>query len=141
MDEGTVTGVATSAVTDVALLSGWWVQILCTIVVAILGCLWLLLRKFVGTLLTRMEASEAEKKAIDALLVGMAEQQPIVNGIKKAAADGKITKDEAKAIEAEALKIAKEIATGPAKDVVLNWGEKEVSSLIKQLLAKFKSRK
>ena len=141
MDEGTAVNTVTSTVTDVTLLSGWWVQILCTIIVAILGCLWLLLRKFVGTLLTRMEASEAEKKAIDALLIGMSEQQPIANGIKKAAADGKITKEEAKNLEDEALKIAKEIATGPAKEVVLNWGEKEIGSLIKQLLAKFKARK
>jgi len=123
------------------LASGWWVGLLCTLLVAMLGGFWFLLRKFVNTLLTKMNTSEAEKEAIDALLVGMAEQQPIANGIKKAAADNKITKEEAKSLEEQALKVAREIATGPAKDVILKWTGAQVSSFVKQLLAKYKGRK
>jgi len=123
------------------LASGWWVGLLGTIIVAMLGGFWFLLRKFVKTILDKMGVSEAEKKAIDALLVGMAEQQPIANGIKKATADNKITKEEARSLEGAAWEVAKEIATGPAKDVVLNWTKGQVSSFIKQLLAKYKGRK
>jgi len=125
---------------DNILVQGWWVNIIGLILVVILGALWTLARKFMNKILDKMDATETEKQAIDALLAGMAEQQPIANGIKKAAADNKITATEAKALEAAALATAKELATGPAKDLLLSWSEKKVSSVIKQLLAKFKSK-
>jgi len=142
-DVGTTVALEPSvpAAKDNVLLEGWWVNIAALIVATVFVGLWHLLRTFVKKIMDKMDISDAEKAAIDALLQGMAQQQPIANGIKKAAADGKISKEEAKQLEAAALKTAKELATGPARDIVLSWGEEKVSSLIKQLLSKFKSRK
>lgn len=136
----TVEPVAPVARDDAVLFEGWWVNILGTVAVLVMAGVWLGVRKFINTVMDKMNTSEAEKEAINALLAGMAEQQPIANGIKKAAVDGKITKDEAKALETSALEIAKKIATGPARDIVVTWSGGQVSSLVKQLLSKFKSR-
>jgi len=122
------------------IVQGWWVQGASVIMALAIGGMWLLVRKYIGVLLTKIGADEAQQKAIEALLEGMAEQQPFANGIKKAAADGKITKEEAKNLEQAAWNIAKEAATGPAKDIVMAWTTRKVSSLVKQLLSKHKSK-
>lgn len=117
-----------------SLVQGWWVQGASIIIALAIGGMWFLVRKYINTLLAKMGASEAEQKAIGALLEGMAEQQPIANGIKKAAADGKITPEEAKNLEQAAWNVAKEVTTGPVKDIVVGWTSRKVSSLVKQLL-------
>ena len=121
------------------LLQGWWVPGASVVMALAISGIWLLVRKYIKTLLAKMGASEAQQQAIEALLVGMADRQPAANSIKKAAADGKITEIEAKNLEQTAWKLAKEVATGPAKEIVMNWTAQKVSSLIKQLLAKYKS--
>lgn len=76
------------------------------------------------------EALEALQEGIDAA------QEDFVVWRKRAAADGKLTAMERR----QAMKLAwshtKDVATGPAGELVLSWGWGRVQSLIKQLLAK-----
>lgn len=120
-------------------VEGWWVNVAGTVVVLVLSGLWVVVRSFLKKIMVKMDLQEAEKQAVEALLDGMAAQQPIANAIKKAAADNKITKEEAAELEAKAWEVAKGAVTGPAKDIVMNWTTERVSSLIKQLLSKYKS--
>jgi len=121
-------------------VQAWYVPILGTLAVAILGVVGHYLRKLINSLLKRMEIADNEKEAIQALLDGMAKQQPFIKEIKAASADGKLTRDEAKKFEDAAWAYAKSIAAeGPIRDLVMKWSAERVSSLIKQLLSKFKS--
>lgn len=137
--EGEATVEVPVAPVEKPLVEGWWVNVAGTVVVLVLSGLWVVVRSFLKKIMVKMDMQEAEKQAIEALLDGMAAQQPIANAIKKVAADNKITKEEAKELETKAWEVAKEAAKGPAKDIVMNWTTERVSSLIKQLLSKYKS--
>jgi ABC-type nitrate/sulfonate/bicarbonate transport system substrate-binding protein len=97
------------------------------------------LRRLVNYAIEKTEAKEAEKQAYQALLEGMAKaQEEIVREAKKAAMDGKLTKEEIQAAKTLALEHAKQIAVGPAKDLVMSWTVERADSLIKQFLTKVK---
>lgn len=124
------------------LAQGWWVPLVGTLL-SVLGALLLaLLKYYAGKLMERIKANDAEKEAIQCLLEGMADaQEKIVREAKKAAADGKLSKDEVEAAKSHAIAHALTVAKGPALDVLKEMGKERMGSLIKQLLAKLTSNK
>ena len=120
----------------------WWVPLLGTIVTILGSVIVYLIRKLINKAIAKMDMDEAEKEAVQAVLAGMAKAQTdVVREAKKTAADGKLTKDEIRDAKRVAIDHAKEIAKGPAKDLLMTWGKDRLDSLIKQLLAKFKKGK
>lgn len=120
----------------------WWVPLLGTIVTAILGVIGGFVTNLVVKMTKSMKLNESNKEAIEALLEGMAKaQEELVRGMKKASADGKLTKQEIDSIKEFAWNHAKGAATGPARDIVVQWSSERVGSLIKQLLAKYTTPK
>ncbi len=120
----------------------WWVPMLGTIAAVIGSVVVYLFRKLINKAIAKMDLDEAEKEAVQAVLAGMAKaQNEIVHEAKIAAADGKLTKVERENAQRLAVDHAKEIAKGPAKDLLMSWGKDRLDSLIKQLLAKFKKSK
>lgn len=120
-------------------MEGQWVHFT-EIAISILGAVLLLgLRAFGNWLMAKVDASQAEREAYQALLEGMAKaQEAIVREAKKASADGKLTKEEMDAARTIAIEHAKAVAVGPGKDIVLAWSKERADSLIKQFLAKVK---
>ena len=123
-------------------LSGWWLQLLAG-VVSLLGVVVThYVRKFANYIIEKAKLNDSEQKAMQVLLDGMAlAQETLVREAKLASADGKLTKDEIKKAEAIAIEYAKDVAEGPVLDIIKSWGERRVSSLIKQLLSKLKGAK
>ena len=120
-------------------MSGWWVPLLGSIFTFVIALLAFGINKLAKYIIVKASLNETEQEAMQALLEGMAKaQDEIVREAKKAAADGKLTKDEIKAAEKMAIEHAVMVAKGPAKELVLSWGERKIQSLIKQLLARFK---
>jgi len=102
----------------------------------------LAVRKLAAWVIVKGDFNDAEKEAMQCLLEGMAlAQDDIVRAAKAASADGKLTKEEIASAQATAIDFAKGAATGKAKDIVMSWSTRRASSLIKQLLAKLKSKK
>ena len=123
-------------------IEAWWVPILGTIVTAVMAGIGYHIRKLINKSMAKMDEESTEKEAMQAVLVGMAKaQDDIVREAKKASKDGKLTKEEIKEAKRVAIDHAKEIATGPAKTLLLQWGTERIGSLIKQLLTKLKKPK
>jgi hypothetical protein len=117
---------------------GWWVPILGTVATAIATVVGSYLTKLLRSMTANMKLNDANKEALESLLEGMAKaQDDLARDMKKAAADGKLSKEEISKLQSYAWNHAKGAATGPAKDIVVNWSADKVSSLIKQLLAKY----
>lgn len=121
---------------------GWWVQLVGVVIAGLGTVLTYFLSRFFKWLEKKAEMQENEKEAIQLLLEGMAlAQEDIVREAKKSSADGKLTKEEIERAQDIAIDYAKNIATGPVKDVVTSWTKRRASSLIKQLLSKLKGTK
>jgi len=133
--------IESGAPTDVV-WSGMWMEIVVTLIPVIVGIGMLLLKSYAVKFMKRIDASDAEKEAVQCLLEGMAEaQESIVRDAKKKASDGKLTKTEIEQAKKFAIGHALEVAKGPALDVLKEMGSKRMGSLIKQLLAKMSKKK
>lgn len=132
----------TEVVAEVVVAEGWWVGLI-GYGVKILGMLLMALASWlVSKFIRKYAKTDAQNQALDALLEGMSKaQDEVVREAKKAAADGKLTKDEITKAKTVAWEHAKLVAKGPAKKIVLEWGSEKVGSLLKQLLSKFKKKK
>ena len=120
-------------------MEGFWVEILGSIAAVLGTILTYFTTKAINYLVKKMKATDDQKKAFDALAAGMAEaQNNFIRDAKKASEDGRLTKEEIKQAEEMALERAKELATGPVKDIILSWGKQQISSYIKQILNKEK---
>lgn len=118
---------------------GWWIELIAMALPVIGAALIMMLKHYAGKLVERIKASDAEKEAIQCLLEGMAKsQEEIVRNAKKAASDGKLTKEEIDLAKKTAISHALTIAKGPALDVLKQMGTERLGSLIKQLLAKLR---
>jgi len=123
-------------------LVGWWIPLVVTALPILFALITAMLKHYGGKLMARINASDAEKEAVQCLLEGMAEaQESFVRGAKKAAADGKLTPEEIKQAKTLAIGHALTVAKGPALNVLKTMGEKRMGSLIKQLLAKLTGKK
>jgi hypothetical protein len=104
-------------------------------------CVLTVLSYYIKKLIDGAIAKNQDNEALQCLLEGMAvAQEEVVRQAKAMAEDGKLTKEEIEAAKTMAWEHAKEIATGPAKDIVLSWTKERVASLIKQLLSKTKKQ-
>jgi Glu-tRNA(Gln) amidotransferase subunit E-like FAD-binding protein len=122
--------------------SGMWMEIAVTVIPVLVGIGMLLLRSYAAKLMERINASDAEKEAVQLLLEGMASaQEEIVRDAKKKAADGKLTKEEIESAKKHAIAHALTVAKGPALDVLKTMGSARMGSIIKQLLAKLSKKK
>jgi hypothetical protein len=120
----------------------WWVPMLGTIATALAAVITWAIRKLVNHLIAKMNATDAEKEALQCLLQGMAKaQDDFVREAKAAASDGKLKKDEIEKAKKIAIDHALSLAKGPAKDVLVTMGVGRMGSLIKQLLAKMSKDK
>ena len=98
-----------------------------------------MIKKWSDRLLERMQASEAERQAVEALMAGMElAQEEIVNDLKIKAADGKLTADERREALDFAIKTAKALAKGPALKVLETSSRERLGAWAKQILAKWK---
>ena len=134
-----------TTVASTAIMEGWWVPLLGAVATGLGAILVTILKKLVDKLIAKMDASEDEKEALDALLVGVAAaEHDLVADIKAKASDGKLTKEEIKEVEAYALRIAKqELAdsVGGALPLLSTWGTNKIKSLIKVLISKIDKEK
>jgi len=123
-------------------LDGIWLKVIASLLGAVSIVLTYYGRKVANWIIAKMKANDYEKEAMNRLLDGMSlAQESLIRQAKLDAADGKLTKEEIKQAEAMALEYAKDIAAGPVLDIIKSWTERRVSSLIKQLLSKFKGGK
>jgi len=131
------TEVATGIVAE-----GWWVQALGSLLVTIIGVIGAYVTGLIRKMTKNMALNEANKEAVEALLEGMAKaQDDIGRDLKLAAADGKLSKEEALRLRNHALDHAKNTVSGPAKEIIMAWTTDRVASLIKQLLSKYTNPK
>jgi len=84
----------------------------------------------------------AGKEALAALEAGVHKAyEEFVWEAKKAAADGKLSKDERKMAREKAILFAKEIATGDAKKLLLKWGTQRLEAIVSKIVKKMKEKK
>lgn len=98
--------------------------LLVLIVTTLLGLLW----KFLRSKGIESEAIDTIRNAIQLV------QDTFVDEIKKASADGKLTKEEAEQARNLAWEKALELAKGPVKDVLLKWGIDKVKAIIGRIV-------
>ena len=123
-------------------VQGSWLEIAAGVITMVITLLGGLIGNAIRKAGKKAKLSEANTEALESLLEGMAKiQETTARGLKAAAADGKLTKDEVSQLQSAAWEHAKVTAKGPAKEVVINWSKDRVASLIKQLLAKYKGKK
>jgi len=127
---------------EVIVSQDWWVPLLGTIASALGAGLLYLVRRLVNRLIEKIDASEADKEAIQYLLEGMNKaQDEIVRKAKEVSDDGKLTEKEMMAARELAVMHAKSVAKGTAKKVLDGWSAERTASVIKQLLESFKKVK
>lgn len=127
-------------VTENVMFEGWWVPIVGTVVTLIMASLTYAVTRLSNWIIIKAKLNEIEQEAVQAILEGMAKaQEEIVRKAKKSSADGKLTEEEVKSAESLAIEHAKAVANGPAKELLISWSTTKIKSIIKQLLAKYKS--
>lgn len=96
------------------------------------------LKKWADKLMDKLEATEAERGAVEALMAGMEKvQEDFVIMAKRAAEDGKLTAEERKEALDLAIMHAKTLAKGPALDLLNAAGKERLGAWAKQILAKW----
>ena len=80
-----------------------------------------------------------KKEAYEALEIGVnAVQQQVIEGMKAAAEDGKISKDEYQLLRNKAIAKAVEVASGPAVEIITGMAVSAIQSIIDSILQKKK---
>ena len=119
-------------------------QVLIGAGLVVVGAIAKIINKWVGVEEEKLEEQKketAKKEALVAIQAGVEKvQRDAVEGIKAAAADGKLTKDEIKKVEQDAKNVALEVATGPAADYLLNLSTNAISGLINLVLGSKKKQ-
>ena len=124
---------------EISIVSGWWVPIVVTAGLAIVGVGVNILRTYVNRLLVKWEATDAEKERTMLLMEGIVEaNDELVTHLKLAAADGKLTQGEMKQAKDIALNHAIKLGKEQGLDLVKEVGIKRLGALIELLLAKIK---
>lgn len=114
------------------------VPVLAAVVSALGGAVILYIRKWSNKLMEKHDASEAERKAVEALMEGIEHaQESLVNEIKKSAADGKLSKEERKQALDLAIDHAKSVAKDEALDLLKASSKERLGGWAKQILAKW----
>lgn len=106
-------------------------QILGELVLAMIGvaCTWLLAKMAENTKLTNIAAATSEAQAT-AEQTAMALQQTMVEGMKAAHEDGKLTEQEIQELGVMLLNTAMRKLSDPAKDILIAAG-KDVTAIIR----------
>jgi hypothetical protein len=90
----------------------------------------------------RFKEDALAKEALAALQGGVIQTyEDFVREAKKAAADGKLTKEEREAARNQAIENAKAAASDPVKSLLIKWGKARLSAYIAQIVAKMKKGK
>lgn len=124
---------------ETSMVSGWWVPIVAVILTAMGYQVVRLIKKGGQWLENKLGATEAEKEMMLNLQEGIAfAQDEMGRELKKAAGDGKITKEEATQLKALAIKHAMDVGKGPALELMKEVGVGRLGALLEMLLSKFK---
>ncbi len=113
----------------------WAVQVLGAIAAA-MGT-WVLwgVGRLINLLFGQKWQEGAKAGALTALEHGIQDaEEEMAASLKEASADGKLTSDEVARLKALALKRAKEVATGPALQMLEQWGADVAGNWISQLI-------
>ena len=120
-------------------IEGWWVKSAAILVSLLVSYISLYARKFIKKLEDKFMKDSAMAEALDLLLEGISKaEDDLGRDLKQSAADGKLSKAEIGQLETIAITHVREVATGPAREIVLNWTSARVKALIKQLIGKVK---
>lgn len=142
VNDGAV-AVADSA--DAASASDWKalaVSWLDTIVKAVASALGLALLWLVKKIFADYRERQVFSEAVTALEEGWSvAQEEFVTWAKRAKEDGKLTKEEREQARDLAYEHAKRVASGPAKDLLVEWGKDKVMSLLGKITGKSKAVK
>ncbi len=118
----------------------WW-NAMVEGVHALAGLAWKFAFTFLaGLLLTRIQDTKARADAKEALEIGVNQTwETLGKSWKKAASDGKFSPEEREKLKAEAIKGAKQIATGPGLKILKTWGQEQLAALIANIVEKRKA--
>lgn len=115
------------------------VPVIMTVITTILGGVTYGVKRFIDYLIGKMEASDKEVQALNAVMDSIVEiEHTLVADLKAASEDGKLTKDEIDAIEAKVMSSVQSTASGPVLDTITSWGERRLKAIIKQLVVRIK---
>jgi len=118
-----------------------WVQYLDIIVKAVLSALGLGLIWLVKLIFKEYKDKKVYIEAVAALEEGWSvSQEQMVVWAKRAAADGKLSKDERAEARDIAIQHAKAVASGPAQRLLVMWGKDKIASLLGRITAKNKKK-
>jgi len=107
---------------------GFWAFV-SLVTTTLLGFFWSFLRK-----------KGLEDKAVDTLRDAVAiVHDEFVNEVKRASADGTLTKEEIDKAKDMAVAKALELATGPVRDLLLSWGVEKLKALVTRIVQGGKS--
>ncbi len=122
---------------ETSMVEGWWVPIVITAAVAILGIGIKVLKSYVNKLMEKWDLTDAEKEKTLLLMEGIIHaNDEMVIDIKAAAEDGKLTHEEMKQAKDLAINHAVELGKNQGLDLVKEVGIKRLGALIELLLAK-----
>ncbi len=115
----------------------WLVHWLDTIIKGLMAAIGTLVLYIIKKVFARYQDNQAYSDAVAALEVGWdAAKEDLVEWAKRANADGKLTKEERAEARQIALRKAIDLATGPAKALLLTWGSDQVSSILAKITEK-----
>lgn len=101
----------------------------------ILGILVFLFGWLIKWLIGKAGANEARIRAIEALHAGVeAAWNDLAKKWKNDSADGKLTDEEKAKLREYAMKKALEVAKGPGKDLLLDWGKEIIFAKIRDII-------
>lgn len=121
--------------------TNWLLIVLSHLVEVFVSILCMVLAVVATWLKKKAGDNQAAQDAIDALKAG-AESAWISLGREFAvkAGDGKMTDEEKTKLREHAIAKAKEVATGPAKDLLLKWGTDICSAKLKDIVLAWKAK-
>lgn len=97
------------------------------------------IRRWIGKKIKKIDSDIIDEEVQECLLEGMAKaQEEIVRSAKAANEDGKLTTEEIKKAKDLAIEHARQVAKGAAKEMLMNYTEEKLSSMIKLLLNELK---
>jgi hypothetical protein len=110
----------------------WWITVL-AITATVIGSIFAWIGKLIAT---KLKLSQTQADAMDACTAAVAQTyQDYVKELKKS---GKFGATEKALAKEKAMSLAKELAKGPAKDLLLSYGKEHIGAWIEQIVTKLK---
>ena len=118
-------------------------SILLSVATAVMGILGKVINDWSGRQKARAEevkANDARYDMLDALEIGVINtQEAVVNEMKAAGKDGKLTKDEMKVVQERAIQEAMKVATGPGAELLVKTAFETLTGFISGIVNRKKA--